>query len=148
MAVSSDPDAKAGSWLKWGGPRVGFNSPGLGGRGFPVGGTVDDWGQFNWNYITGLALAPGANPAIHFNTYLNKWVIVWHGWNNKLYISASADTMTWETPRVLAESINKSRAWYPTIICANGGHQWCGDRGRLYYADNWNPVGGASFVRS
>jgi hypothetical protein len=111
MAISKDPDGKAGSWRKWGGPRVGFNSPGLGGRGFPVGGNVNADGSFNWNWITGLALAPGANPAIHFNMHLNKWVMVWHGWvNNRLYISASTDAMVWETPRVIAESINQSRA--------------------------------------
>lgn len=144
MAVSSDPDAKPGSWVKWGGPRVGFNSPGLGGRGFPIGGHLNDDGSFNWNWFSGLARAPGANPAIHFNTYLNKWVMVWHGWDNKLYISASADSMNWEDARVIAESINQSRAWYPTIICPNGGNMWCGQSGRLYYADRWTQVGNST----
>lgn len=89
------------------------------------------------NNIQGLARAPGANPAIHYNLYLNKWVMVWHGWDNKLYISSSVDTMNWDTPRVLATSVNGYRAWYPTIICPEGGSLWGGQTCRLYYSDNW-----------
>ncbi|KAI9004994.1 hypothetical protein DFJ74DRAFT_712878 [Hyaloraphidium curvatum] len=139
MAVSSDPEGRPGTWRKWGGPNVGFNVPGLGGRGFPVGGTVNADGSFNWDRITGLALAPGANPHVHFNTYLNKWVMVWHGWNFRLYISASDDGLNWESPRLLATSINNSRAWYPTVVCATGGSLWGAQWCRLYYGDNWAP---------
>lgn len=144
MAISSDPDGKRGTWLKWAGPRYGFRDPGMGGKGFGVGvPQLADGTQDWWSPNRGLSLKPGSNPGIHFNVYLNKWIMIWQAWSdNKLYIAGNANISNpdgWETPRLLTGSKNNFRAWHATVVCGGGGSAWCpGNVGRLYYSDNWS----------
>jgi hypothetical protein len=63
--------------------------------------------------------------------------MVWHGWNEKLYISASDDGETWDDARLLLDE--GSKTWYPVIIgtdSVNGGQTVT-----LYYANNFQPDG-------
>ncbi len=120
MARSSDPLGTAGSWQKW--HNGSFSQPGIDGL---------------ESSLPGLSLKPGANPSVHWNTYLNKFIMVWHGWNEKLYISASDDGETWDDARLLLDE--GSKTWYPVIIgtdSVNGGQTVT-----LYYANNFQPDG-------
>jgi hypothetical protein len=63
IAVSYDPNAYPNTWNKWTGD--GFHSPGL----------------YGWYVASpGLDWVPGSNPSIHWNTYLERWVVVFNGW--------------------------------------------------------------------
>lgn len=139
MATSSDPMARPGTWYKWyrnGGHRVagkcsvrpsdfgfasrlGFNSPGLGGQ---------------HDYISNFDSVAGANPSVHFNTYLGKWIMVYHSWTGAVFITASKDTIWWDNPRQVLSSTRGYRAWYPTII-GDQGDRVIGQDARVYYAD-------------
>jgi hypothetical protein len=147
MAISRDPDARPGSFWKYAGPNFGFTHPGLGGVGFAVGAGQNPDGSLRWGTQRGLSLRAGANPGIHFNVFLNKWVMIWQHWeDNNMYISTNTDVSNpdgWETPRFLLGSIDAPgeglrRAWHPTVVCEGGGSSWCpGNTGRLYYSDRW-----------
>lgn len=120
MATSADPDGDAGSWEKW--YNGAFTQPGIGGLQTPV---------------AGLSNSPGANPSVHWNTYLNKFIMVWHGWNGKLYISASDDGEVWDDAQLLLDE--GSKTWYPVIVgtsSVNGGQAVT-----LYYANNFQTDG-------
>ena len=89
VAASSDPGGKPGTWKKF--YEGNFNEPGLGGRQSPLRDLMD---------------FAGGNPFVHFNTFLQKWVIVWGTWGqgsphpNCLMISTSDDLLTWSKPKV------------------------------------------------
>jgi hypothetical protein len=117
LAISKDPLASPESWLKWDGQN--FTATGLGGRGNP---------------LPELRFHPGANPSLHWNTYLAKWIIVYGGWDNKTYISSTENLIEWSHPMVLIESNQEGRAWYPTII-SDAGDTIAGEKATLYYAD-------------
>jgi hypothetical protein len=151
IAVSSDPDGKRGTFFKYAGPGRGFTHPGIRGRGFGAGVPQLPDGSQDWSKpVRGLAMRPGSNPAIHFNVYLNKWVMLWNGWDNRMYISASedvADPDGWETPRLVARSVDGTKAWHPTVVCQGGGSAWCPtNTGKLYYADRWRAPDLRDFV--
>jgi hypothetical protein len=117
MAMSEDPEGKPGSWYKW--YEGDFSEPGLGGKETP---------------IAGLRSRPGGNPSVHYNTYLKKWVMVWHGWDPPvIYIATSIDLIEWDEPQLLVESAVGGRAWYPTVIGETDRE--AGKKARLYYAD-------------
>lgn len=118
VAVSYDELGAPGSWLKY--YNNDFNEEGLMGEDSPVG---------------GLELVPGGNPSVIFNSYLNKWVIVWHGWDPAyIYMSVSDDLIVWEEPIKIASAKNEyRRAWYPTII--GDTDTYAGRTAILYYAD-------------
>ncbi|WP_257668899.1 hypothetical protein [Parapedobacter tibetensis] len=97
MASSSDPNGNVGSWQKW--YNGAFSEPGIGGL---------------QTAISPLSANPGANPSVHWNDYLEKFVMVWHGWDGKLYIAASDDCEIWEQPRLLLE--DGVKAWYPNTV--------------------------------
>lgn len=105
MAISSDPDGKPGTWKKY--FQGSFSEPGLGGRN---------------SAIPDLRDFAGGNPSVHYNTYLKKWVMVWHTWEsssphpNSIWISTSKDLLKWTPPKVLLAAQGKERLWYPTII--------------------------------
>lgn len=120
MAVSSDPEAAPDSWTKW--YNGSFSQPGIGGLDSP---------------IAGLSSRPGANPSVHWNTYLNKFVMVWHGWNEKLYISASDDGEVWESPQILLDEGDKT--WYPVIVGTDSTKG--GQTVTLYYGNNFQSDG-------
>ena len=79
---------------------------------------------------------PGANPSLHWNVYLATWVMVYGGWDGKVYITSSLATnlTDWAAPRVLVESDQAGRAWYPTIVGARGDVV-AGKNSLLYYSD-------------
>ncbi|MBO9591281.1 MAG: hypothetical protein J7599_00140 [Niabella sp.] len=120
MASSTDPNGYVGSWKKW--YNNAFSEPGLGGK---------------QTAIAPLSMNPGSNPSVHWNTYLNKFVMIWHGWDGKLYISASANAEVWETPKLLLE--DGPKAWYPSIIGTSSVEG--GQVIQLYYAYNFRPDG-------
>lgn len=117
MAVSYDVEGRPGTWYKYYNGE--FNQPGLGGESSP---------------IPGLASVPGGNPSVHYNSYLERFVMVWHSWvSTSIYISTSTDGITWEQPRLLEPNSGSRRAWYPTIIGESDTE--AGKIARLYYAD-------------
>ena len=120
MAVSSNPNGGAGTWSKW--YNGSFSQPGIGGLETP---------------IAELSNNPGANPSVHWNTYLNKFIMVWHGWNEKLYISASIDGEVWETPQLLLDE--GAKTWYPVIVGSSSTVG--GQTVTLYYGNNFQPDG-------
>lgn len=97
MAASTDPNGFEGSWNKW--YNGSFSQPGIGGMESP---------------IANLSSAPGANPSVHWNDYLEKFIMIWHGWDGKLYISSSDNCEIWDVPRLLLE--DGPKAWYPCIV--------------------------------
>lgn len=105
MAVSYDPQGRPGTWFKF--FNGSFSEPGLGGRN---------------NSIPGLENYAGGNPSVHFNTYLQKWVMVWHTWDStsphpaSFWLATSRDLLHWEKPRVLLVPPDSLRIWYPTIL--------------------------------
>ena len=99
MAMSEDPEGKPGTWKKC--FEGGFTEPGLGGRATP---------------IPAFAKHRGGNPSVQWNTFLNKWIIVWHRWEGDMWISMSDDLATWSTPKLLLSKPSESgKAWYPTL---------------------------------
>ena len=125
MACSSDPTAAPGSWKKW--YRGSFSQPGMGGA---------------ESAISNLSSKPGGNPSVHWNTYLNKYIMAWHGWDGKMYISASADGESWESPRLLLE--DGPRAWYPVLIGSSSTEG--GQSMTMYYACDFKDDGTRSLV--
>ena len=117
MAVSYDVEGKPDTWYKYYNGE--FNQPGLGGESSP---------------IPGLKSIPGGNPSVHYNSYLERFVMVWHSWvSTSIYISSSIDGVVWEQPRLLESNAGSRRAWYPTIIGQSDTE--AGKIARLYYAD-------------
>lgn len=100
MAVSSDPQGRAGTWRKW--YQGGFTEPGLGGRA---------------TALPAFAKHPGGNPSLLWNTYLERWLITWHTWRGDLWISSSTNLMDWSPPKILLKKLpGKGKAWYPTLV--------------------------------
>jgi len=117
MAISQDAEGRPGTWYKFYNGQ--FNEPGLGGRNTP---------------IPGLQSIPGGNPSVHFNTYLDRYVMVWHSWQSlSIYFSTSSNGIDWDPPRILEPASGVRRAWYPTII--GDSDTRAGKVARLYYAD-------------
>ena len=99
-AMSTNAIPLPGTWKKY--YNGAFTQPGLGGLQTPV---------------PGLTGHPGANPSVHFNTHLKKWVMVWHTWNDTgLWLSISDDLLNWQTPINVVSASSPQRKWYPTII--------------------------------
>ena len=99
VAQSLAEDPVNGTWYKWNGSS--FSNEGWGGK---------DVSLKNLNSVA------GANPDVHWSSYLGKWVMVWHAWskNTIIWISTSSDAVNWETPQALfSESGALS---YPTIL--------------------------------
>lgn len=121
MAASYDPEGASGTWKKWDGKDFtleGYNATTtLGGKNIE---------------IPNLERSPGANPSVMWNTYLNKWVMAYHTWNNSIVISTSEDAINWEAPKTLIFEYN-SRNWYPNLI-SEDGDLIGGKEIRLYYA--------------
>ena len=125
-AVSEDPNGYVGTWFKY--FEGAFEEPGIGGHSTPLEG-----------------LPGGANPSVHWNTHLQKWVMVYHGWGPKdVLITASEDLINWEPARTVASSTVGGNAWYPTIIGEDD--KVAGESARIYYADMDPDMGSRQFV--
>jgi len=115
MAMSEDRLGRPGTWYKY--YDGSFSQPGIEGLATRV------------NNLT----INGGNPSVHFNEYLNKYVIVYHGWNGNIYLSTSANGIEWESPVKIVTASSGNRVWYPTIIGETD--LAAGKVARLYYAD-------------
>lgn len=116
-AMSEDIDGKPGTWKKY--YMNSFSQPGIQGMESP---------------ITNLHTVKGGNPSVHFNRYLNKWIMVYHSWTGSIYISSSHDLLNWDSPRLLIPSAHKGGlAWYPTIIGIDSRN--AGQTAKIYYSD-------------
>lgn len=116
MAVSYDPLGAPGTWKKY--YQGDFTEDGLGGLHSP---------------LSGLLSVPGGNPSVHWNTHLEKWVMVYHGWNGNIYITTSEDGIDWDVPQSIVSSALGGKAWYPTII--GDTDVKAGQTAKIYYAD-------------
>jgi len=114
-AVSTDPDASPGTWYKW--KDGSWNSPGLGGDCDPI-----------------LSSHAGANPSLHWNTYLNKWIMVWQAWaDESIYLSGTTDFINWDPPVKIISPVNGLTAQYVTII--GDSDVQAGENAWIYWAD-------------
>ncbi len=134
MAISDHPQALPGTWYKL--CDNNFTQPGMGGRHQRIEVLVGPGG-----------VAAGCNPSVHWNTFLQKWVMVWSSWQGKMYMSHSPDLLNWQPPQLVLEPKYGYRAWYPTIISAEEGDNVCGEKGKLYYADFKKEGGREMIVR-
>jgi hypothetical protein len=126
MARSSDRNAYVGTWKKW--YNGSFSQDGLTGQ---------------ETSVPGLSKASGANPAVHWNDYLNKFVMVWHGWDGIIYISFSPDGVQWSDASVF---LNEGKqTWYPNMV-GYGGSTLGGQVVKLYYGTNWQSNGQRDLV--
>jgi hypothetical protein len=67
--------------------------------------------------IPDLATHPGGNPSVLWNTFLERWLIAWHGWDGQLWISSSSDLMDWTPPKILLKKPTPfAKVWYPTLV--------------------------------
>lgn len=128
MAASSDKNGASGTWKKWDGTAFtldAYNSAtGLGGENVP---------------IVNLAYNSGANPSVMWNTYLNKWVMVYGSWSKRIYISYSEDGLDWTRAEMIMGS-GDSPAWYPNLISEDGDLEG-GQVVRMYWSHNQNDLG-------
>ena len=117
MAISTDPNGAPDTWKKYNNGV--FSEDGLGGQ---------------QTVLPGLSQYPGGNPSVHWNTYLFKWVMVWHGWSPpRIYIAVSDDGVSWDNPQSIIVSEEGGNAWYPTIIGVTDVE--AGQIAKIYYAD-------------
>ena len=117
MAESRDSQGHPGTWKKW--YRGGFTEPGLGGRSKP---------------IPAFAKHPGGNPSVLWNTFLERWLIVWHQWRGDLWISSSRDLMEWTPPKILLKKPwPRGKTWYPTLL--GSSDKTGGEKLLLLYAE-------------
>lgn len=133
-AISTDPEGRPGTWFKYfkasENDAGDFTEPGLRGRD---------------SALPGLDAIHGGNPSVHFNRYLGKWVMVYHGWDpQRSYIATSVDLIHWDAPRVLVDTANPpGRGWYPTII--GDTDLRAGRAANLFYTD-MDRLGGRHFM--
>ena len=128
MAASSDKKGASGTWKKWDGE--GFNLPaydkntGLGGKNIAV---------------KALDKVTGANPSVMWNTFLNKWVMVYGSWTKRIYMSFSDDGIVWSAPEKIMGGTDQP-AWYPNLISEDGDLEG-GEVVKMYWSDNQNDLG-------
>jgi hypothetical protein len=123
VAESYDAKGRPGTWTKY--YDGSFSQPGLGGLSGPK------------SWLRSLDEVPGAAPAVHWNTYVRRWIMVFHSYIDKnIYISSSIDGITWIKPRLLIERIpgDKRKAWFPTIV-GDTSDKIAGQTATLYYLD-------------
>lgn len=124
MAISEDPEGHSGTWKKWDG------------KGFTITGYDPKTGFGGFDVaIPNLSSVAGANPSIMWNYYLNKWVMVYHSWSQKVYMTFSDDLVNWSEPiRITLEPTQRS--WYPNMISEDGGDLRGGKKIRMYFSSN------------
>lgn len=128
MAASSDKNGSAGTWKKWDGKDFtieGCNSStGLGGEDIA---------------IDNLSETAGCNPSVMWNTYLNKWVMVYASWSKRVLVSYSDDAINWTKPVKILGSIGVP-AWYPNLI-GDEGDLTGGEIVKIYWSHNQDDNG-------
>lgn len=133
MAVSNDPAGAPGTWRKWDGKdfTITGNNPQT-----ETGGTD--------HKIGGLSSRAGANPSVMWNTFLDRWVMVYAGWDEVIYMSSSKDGITWERPIAITD-IDEETARYPNLI-GETGDLVGGREIKMYYGRNQNQAGVRQFA--
>ena len=122
-AASSNPMCSVGTWNKWDG--TGFTIDALA--------TQSD-GGVEPTPLSAFTAQEGANPSVHWNSLLQKWVMVYGSWDGSIYITSSVDLLDWDPPIFVVASQNPGGfAWYPTII--GDSDTSAGADAYLYYAD-------------
>lgn len=128
MAASSDVKGAPGTWKKWDGSDFTIEAcdskTGLGGENIAI------------EEFTSLA---GANPSVMWNTFLNKWVMVYATWGKRVVISYSEDAVNWSKPVKILGS-TKSSAWYPNLI-GEDGDLTGGEIVKIYWSHNQDDLG-------
>lgn len=133
MATSADPSGAPETWKKWDGEHfsvIGYSSKSN------IGGVDHE--------IAGLTTRSGSNPSVLWNEYLQRWVMVYAGWNKVLYMSASEDGIEWERPIAITDAA-KEAAGYPNLI-SEYGDLVGGSVIKLYYGRNQNAAGVRQFA--
>ena len=123
MAESTDPEGKAGTWKKWDGTD------------FTVEGCNQETGLGGPNTsISGLSAYHGGNPSVMYNTYLEKWIMVYHSWQSYIVLSYSEDGITWSSPvTLISKTMEPGGSMYPNLIGSEGDTE--GGRSiRIYYS--------------
>lgn len=85
-------------------------------------------------HLENLKQKPGSNPSVHWNEYLNKWIMVWHAWAGDIYLSSSDNLVHWGEPQLLVSEEEDSKVWYPTLMDHIYGDSRGGQEMLLYYA--------------
>lgn len=128
MAASFDPAGAPGTWKKWDG------------NGFTIEACDGKTGLGGENIaIDNLTSMSGANPSVMWNTYLEKWVMVYATWGKRVVITYSEDALHWSKPVKILGSI-KSPAWYPNLIGADGDLTG-GETVKIYWSHNQDDNG-------
>lgn len=81
----------------------------------------------------------GANPSVMWNTFLNKWVMVYGSWTKRIYMSFSEDGIVWSAPEKIMGGTDQP-AWYPNLISEDGDLKG-GEVVKMYWSDNQNDLG-------
>ncbi len=123
MAESKDLEGRAGTWKKWDG------------SGFTVEGCDQSTGLGGINTsIKGLAQYHGGNPSVMYNTWLGKWIMVYHCWQRFIVISYSDDGIVWEnTDVIISLDMEPGGSMYPNLIGPEGDVEG-GQDIRIYYS--------------
>jgi hypothetical protein len=121
LAVSDDPLGAPGTWKKY--HNGAFLEEGLGGLSSP---------------LMNLSQTGGANPSVHWNTFYNKWVMTFHGWDGAIYTTLSSDGITWAQPKRIIPKGDYNN-WYPTII--GDTDTKAGKVARIYYGEFYTSSG-------
>ena len=119
-AVSRDRAAAADTWYKWDG--AAFSRRGLGEEGE------------RFRDTSNRPLPSGEHPSIHWNRspspycgvarlqravcrYLRQWVMVWNGYDGRIYVTSATRLPRFQPPRVLIPKQNtRQKNWYPTLL--------------------------------
>lgn len=118
MAVSYDRRGSSGTWKKWDG------------HDFTLEGYRENIRRGDGNFfVSGLSSVLGANPSVMWNDYIGKYIMAYHSWGGKIFISSSEDGISWATPREVTDGM------YPNLISVDGDTRG-GKSIRMYYAAN------------
>lgn len=123
MAESKDPEGKAGTWKKWDGTD------------FTVEGCNQSTSLGGPNYaIDGLKAFHGGNPSVMYNTYLEKWIMVYHSWQRAIIYSESVDGINWsKAETMISKEMEPGGSMYPNFIGIDGDTEG-GKQIRVYYS--------------
>ncbi len=124
MAESFDALGGPGTWKKY--HKGSFSENGIGGEGSALSVTKGK--------------NSGGNPSIIFHKQTNKWIMVYHDWNEKgIYYTTSSDLEHWDNVQLmLVNPGSPQKIWYPTLFSEKGDNVSDGDL-FLAYAQ-WDDV--------
>ena len=134
-AASYDPSAAAQSWKKWDG------------RDFTRDNFLAESEKFT--DLNNQTLPNGEHPAIHWNRFLQQWVMVWNSYEGNIFITSARRLPEFEPPRILiAKETEEQRQWYPTLISDQLGDRLARTKLHLYWRDFATGIGhGQSYFR-